>query len=231
MTEKEVTENYPKLGSGTKYYPKLSSYVNEGGLCFDYTKEMKIEEIQDLLNDVTINKVGECLLNNRENSPIKLTKKGVPYKKQKGVIDSIDYQGVLVLFKGVDPAWNDKTKEWVYFLTIDGFIVKIGMTITSLEERYVSYSCGYRTTMEKGTCSTTNFIICEVCYAALLSGKTVSIYGLEVEKETKEIEQYGRRVTIPISIVRGHEEIITSIYKENVGHIPPLCVQHAKNVD
>ena len=83
LKKKKMTENYPKLGSGTKYYPKLSLHVNEEGHCFDYTKEMKIEEIQHLLNDVTIIKVGECLLNNRENSPIKLTKKGVPYKKQK----------------------------------------------------------------------------------------------------------------------------------------------------
>jgi len=226
-----MTENYPKLGSGTKYYPKLSSYVNEGGLCFDYTKEMKIEEIQGVLN-TNIPMVGVCVFNDRNNNPIRYKKNGEPVKNQRQVIDGCDYEGTLVKFDGIDNStWDNKEAEGVYFITFNGYIVKIGMTIDSFQGRFKSYCCGYRKTMSRKTPSTTNFIICEVCYAALLLGIEVNIYGIEIKKETKEIEQYDRKVTIPISIVRGHEEIITSIYKENVGHIPPLCVQHAKNVD
>ena len=39
-----IMENYPKLGSGTKYYEKLNEYVNESGLTFDYTKEPNISD-------------------------------------------------------------------------------------------------------------------------------------------------------------------------------------------
>lgn len=221
---------FPSLGSGSVYYRKLHDYVNESGFCFDYTKELKIDSFMSHLPHETIDKVGEVVFNSRENSPIKFKKNGEPSKHNKKVIDSPDFEGPLVVFRGINDKWNDSTKEWIYFITIDSHIVKIGMTITNLKDRYSSYSCGYRKTMKAGSCSTTNFIICELCYAALLLGKKVDIWGMEVEKEIKEIEKYGVKVKIPVSIVRGIEEIITTIYKKITGKIPPLCVQHASNV-
>ena len=223
--------NYPKLGSGNKYYKKLDKYCNEDGLAFKYNKEIRIEKMKDLLKtDITL--VGKCVFNSRENTPLRYTKGGVPCKNNKQVIDSENFEGVLVKFASVnDTMWNNKNTEGIYFITFNEFIVKIGMTEKSFCDRFQSYCCGYRKTMNTGTPSTTNFIICEVCYTALLLGIDINIYGMTIPKEKKEIEAYGRKSIVPVSVIRGHEEIITQIYKDTNNTIPPLCVQHASNTN
>jgi len=225
----EDSPNYPQLGTGTKYYDKLKKYVVDTGLVFDYKKEISIENMKEILK-IDIPKVGDCTFNDRQNNPIRLKKNGMPVKNQKTIIEGPDYEGVLVKFSGInDSVWKNKNTEGVYFITFNGFIVKIGMTETSFCKRYGSYCCGDRKAMKKGSCSTTNFIICEVCYTALQLGIEVNIYGINIPKENRKIEVYGKTSNVTISVVRGHEEIITKIYKGINGNIPPLCVQHASN--
>lgn len=230
MTQKLLsTEMYPGLGSGIKYYSKLGEYIITEGLNFDYTKCISIERIKEIL-EVNISKVGYCLFNDQHNNPIKKKKNGFPVKRQKEVIDNPDFEGVLVKFDSLsNDLWKTTDTEGIYFITFNDFIVKIGMTETSFENRFKSYCCGSRKNMKKGSPSTTNFIICEVIYTALQLGINVEIYGINIPKEKREIEVYGRKTISPVSVVRAHEEIITNIYKENNGSIPPLCVQHASN--
>jgi len=223
-------EETPTIESGIKYYDGIKKYISPSGLRFNPEECLSIKEMKILLN-VPIPKAGKCVLNNRENNPLRYKKNGDPIKKQKEIINCENYEGALVNFKGIsDELWKKDNTEGIYFITFNEHIVKIGMTEKYFSHRFVSYICGSRRAMAKGSCSTTNFIICEVLYAALKLGFNVDIYGIQIPKEKKEIEIYGKKITCPVSVVRTHEEIITKIYKSNVGKIPPLCVQHASNI-
>ena len=227
--EKSSQGNFPAIGSGIKYYSELSKFISHDGLKFDPEKYPTIDKMGKLLR-IKIDNVGACSFNDRENNPLRLKKDGKPHKIQKEIIDGEEYEGVLVNFKGLtDELWEKKNTEGIYFITFNDHIVKIGMTENHFSKRFDSYCCGARRHMKKGTPSTTNFIICEVLYTALQLGLNVDIYGIQIPKEKKEIEVYGQKNLCPISVVRAHEEIITNIYKTNIGEIPPLCVQHASN--
>lgn len=220
----------PTIESGMIYYDGTKRYISPPGLAFNPNEGLSIKDMEDSLS-TKIHKVGRCTLNDRENNPLRYTKKGYPYKKQKEIIDGADYKGVLIKFESsLDELWYGKDTEGIYFITFDDHIVKIGMTENNFSNRFGSYNCGTRRAMEKGSCSTTNYIICEVLYAALILKHKVDIYGITIPKEKRLISAYGQKVNCPVSVIRAHEEIITNIYKSKVGKIPPLCVQHATNI-
>ena len=207
-------ENYPKLGSGSKYYEKLNEYVNESGLTFDYAKEMTIENFEEIIGEEST-LAGECVFNSSENSG----------GSTRATIDGEDFEGNLVAYNGVHPYWNDSSAEWIYCITYDSHIVKIGMTITSLKARYGSYLCGTRKAMFKGSCSTTNFVINETNYAALMSGVKVEIHAIRLEKEKTARTRFGITKEVTMSVARDYEEMLTDVFVEYAGHIPVLCVQ------
>jgi hypothetical protein len=211
-----IMENYPKLGSGTKYYEKLNEYVNESGLTFDYTKEPNISDFLKFINqDVILS--GECVFNSKENGN----------GSSRVTIDGEDFEGSLVYYRGIHPSWKEVSNGWIYCITYDKHIVKVGMTIKSLLKRYGSYSAGKRKLMvqKTSTPSTTNFVINEVNYAALLSDLKVEIYGIRLEKRVEEIEKYGLIREIRLDTARAEEEMITDRFVEYSGHMPVLCVQ------
>ena len=209
-----IMENYPKLGSGSKYYEKLNEYVNESGLTFDYAKEMTIENFEEIIGEEST-LAGECVFNSSENSG----------GSTRATIDGEDFEGNLVAYNGVHPYWNDSSAEWIYCITYDSHIVKIGMTITSLKARYGSYLCGTRKAMFKGSCSTTNFVINEINYAALMSGVKVEIHAIRLEKEKTARTRFGITKEVTMSVARDYEEMVTDVFVEYAGHIPVLCVQ------
>ena len=125
--------------------------------------------------------VARCVLNTPENFPYKTKKDGTQTKKQREYFEeSPTYTGKKVDYLAVEETmWSDSTSEWLYCLAYDGHIVKIGMTITSLKDRWCgSYSCGTSRAMTKGSCSTTNFIITECNFGAVYSGMDVEIYAI-----------------------------------------------------
>jgi len=238
---KEIQRHFPAIGSGCRFYPKLNEYISHGKLGGkkwrrDYRSFSTVESMKGILG-CDINKVARCSFNDRENNPLKHSKNGKLRKNQKEVIDGLDdrekwkdYEGVLVNFIGEHDMWSSNDTEGIYLITFDNHIVKIGMTETSFAKRFQSYCCGTRRAMQKGTPSTTNFIICEVIYTALQLDINVDIYGINLPKEKKTIKAYGKETVCPVSVVRGHEEIITNIFKEkNHNEKPLLCVQHASN--
>ena len=208
--------NYPKLGSGTKYYGKLEEYVNESGLTkkVDYKKEMTIEDFEEIIGEEST-LVAECVFNSSENSG----------GSTRATIDGEDFEGNLVAYNGIHSYWNDSSAEWIYCITYDGHIVKIGMTITSLKARYGSYLCGTRKAMDKGSCSTTNFVINEINYAALMSGVKIEIHAIRLEKEKTARTRFGITKEVTMSVARDYEEMVTDVFVEYTGHIPVLCVQ------
>jgi len=219
----------PIIGSGIQYYQRLNRYISNEGLNFNIDEHLSIETMGELLKK-NIQKIGNCVFNDRENNPLRLRSNGT-YFAGPEIINNSNYEGVLIKFKSInDEIWNNIDSEGIYFITFNDKIVKIGMTEVSFHKRFQSYRCGTRRAMNRGSCSTTNFVICEAIYTALQSGINIDIYGIPISKETRIVNIYGKTANIPISVVRGYEEIITNIYKENNHNkIPPLCVQHANN--
>jgi len=224
----KIPDYYPKT-TGCELYEKLITKVNKDGLCIEFESEPTISDFTETIGE-KIQKVGDCIFNSRDNFPIKFKKNGKPYAKPKSVIDSLDYDRNLIAYVGVNQdRWIENTSESIYLITINGHIIKIGETTCSLKERFQSYLCGDRAAMKKGSCSTTNFIVNEVCYSALLLNHTVEIYAIRVPKERVEVVRFGVTKIITYSAVRGIEEMLTDIFENKYSHIPILCSQKGSN--
>ena len=208
-------------------YQKLDKYYHreKGEFNFDVDSEPHILEFQKLIGEDII-PIAKCVLNTNEHFPPKKKKDG-GYGKAREYYDpkDITYKGKKVDYIKEHDYWEDVENEWLYCLTYNGRIVKIGMTISSLKERYMSYSCGTSRAMEKGSCSTTNYIISECNCYALLKGMEVKIYGIRCPKMTHEITRFGQTVTIALSSVRDQETMITHVFTKAYLHKPVLCVQ------
>ena len=50
-------------------------------------------------------------------------------------------------------------KGMVYLFVVNGVLLKIGSTITTLSKRIQSYNCGKKAYRLNGTCSTTNYFV------------------------------------------------------------------------
>jgi hypothetical protein len=84
--------------------------------------------------------------------------------------------------------------------------------------------------MDKGSCSTTNFVINEINYGALLSDVKVEIHAIRLDKVKSEVTRFGVTKEINMSVARDYEEMVTDIFVEYSGHIPVLCVQKGDSI-
>jgi hypothetical protein len=220
----------------TESYEKLGLYISNDSFTFDISNGPTIEEFEKELETPEkrpIEKttlVAKCVLNTEEYFPLNYKKNGELAKKQREYHDpdDEDYDGKKVDYISVDPYWTDKDNEWLYCLAYNGHIVKIGMTITSLHDRYGSYSCGTGRAMKKGSCSTTNFIVSECNSLALEGGYEVEIYGIALPKKTVIDDSWGLDEEIVVSIARGMETKLMGIYTNAYSKKPVLCVQEGK---
>ena len=213
----------------TTEYEKLGNYINESGFTFDLEKQPRLEEFEAIIGEKMLH-VANCVLNTKENFPPRKKKNGELAKKQREYYDPEEEQnmGKKVEYVETNEMWNDNENEWLYCLAYNGRIVKIGMTITSLKERYASYSCGTARAMKKGSCSTTNFIISECNFYAKKSGMSVEIYGIPCPLVKKEISRFGITEMRCFSSVREQEAMLTKCFKTAYSHKPVLCVQEGK---
>ena len=211
-------------------YEKLNKYCKEKKLIFDVNNEPTVNEFEKVIGE-KMQLVARCVLNTPKNFPYKTKKDGTPTKKQREYFeDKQTYTGKKVDYLAVDETkWSDSENEWLYCLSYNGHIVKIGMTITSLKERWCgSYSCGTSRAMTKGSCSTTNFIITECNFGAVYSGMRVEIYAICCPKEKVSVTRFGETKTIYLSAVRGYETMLSKRFHTIYGHKPVLCVQEGK---
>ena len=72
----------------------------------------------------------------------------------------------------------------LYAFVIDGHLFKIGKTDTTIAERINSYNCGKKKHREKGTCSTTNYMVLQTFLAL---NKEVEVYCYFLPKATLTI--------------------------------------------
>lgn len=211
-------------------YEKLNTYYKDGKFTFDVNKEPTIDDFTVCIGE-PLHLVARCILNTPENFPYKTKKDGSKTSRQREYFqDTPTYTGKKVDYLAVDETkWTDGNNEWLYCLAYNGHIVKIGMTITSLKERWCgSYSCGTSRAMTKGSCSTTNFIISECNFGAVYSGMNVEIYAICCPKEAVSVERFGQTKIIYTSRVRGYETMLTQCFHSTYKHKPVLCVQEGK---
>jgi hypothetical protein len=208
-------------------YAKLHNYYKDGKLNFDVKSEPTVAEFTEVIGE-PMHLVARCVLNTPENFPYKTKKDGTPTKKQREYFEDIPtYTGKKVDYLSVDEAkWINSNNEWLYCLVYNKHIVKIGMTITSLKERWCgSYSCGTSRAMTKGSCSTTNFIITECNFGAVHCGMDVEIYAISCHKEAVSVSRFGQTKIIYTSRVRGYETMLSQCFHTTYKHKPVLCVQ------
>jgi len=217
------------MSKATESYEKLGLYISNSDFTFDISNEPTIEDFTKVIGEKTT-LVAKCVLNIEEYFPPKYTKNGKLSKSTREYLDLDDenYAGKKVDYIEEASAWIDNDEEWLYCLVYDGYIVKIGMTITSLKDRYGSYSCGTGRAMKKGSCSTTNFIISECNALAMMNDINVEIYGIAVPKPIIEKTRFGVTKKCALSSVRDEETMLTEAFKNAYGHKPVLCVQEGK---
>jgi len=217
------------MSKATESYEKLGLYISNGDFTFDISNEPTIEDFEKVIGEKTT-LVAKCVPNTEKYFPLKYKKNGELTKIQREYLDPNDenYDGKKVDYIEEDFAWIDEDNEWLYCLVYDGHVVKIGMTITCLKDRYGSYSCGTDRAMKKGSPSTTNFIISECNYLAMMNDINVKIYGIAVPYEVVMKTRFGDTFECALSSVRDEEKALIKVFKNAYGHKPVLCVQEGK---
>lgn len=106
----------------------------------------------------------------------------------------------------------------VYVFVIDGKVVKIGSSTTSMKARIQSYNCGKQAYRDSGTCSTTNYFVLQ---SFLKINKPIDVYGFFPESIVVDVFGVDEEVSIPPKI---YEKNILKHLKEE-DKLPVLCTQ------
>ena len=106
----------------------------------------------------------------------------------------------------------------VYCFVIDGILLKIGSSTTSMKARIQSYNCGKESYRENGTCSTTNFFILQTF---LNIGKEVDVYAYF--PETILFDVFGKKEESSLPAKKYEKTILENLKKNNM--FPSLCSQ------
>lgn len=123
----------------------------------------------------------------------------------------------------------EKTKwiakvEWVYFLTINGRIVKIGGTRTGLSGRASSYLCGHHTPQrgKSGKCSITNAFVYNTLDFYVRNKFKIEMFGFEIPKEIVDVSIFGERKLVRAQVYHAYEAKCLEQYKKQTGKYPSL---------
>jgi hypothetical protein len=136
-------------------------------------------------------------------------------------------RNTLILFEPTIELteFNEDTSEWIYILTINNRIVKIGGTRTGLKGRVGSYLCGHhiKERGKSGDCSNTNAYIYNtfVFYAKL--NCDIKMYGLKLPKTEVEIEILNKKVKVIAQTYHAYETIYMIDYQDKYKMVPVLC--------
>ena len=122
-----------------------------------------------------------------------------------------------------------RVKGVVYILTceIDGieYIIKIGQTGKTMEERQSSYNCGNSVNRRNGTCSTTNFRIKQ----SLANGLVFNIHVLDCSADNK-VYRIGKYYSVEVAggMPMGYEDILNQAFYDEFNQKPLLDIQTKK---
>ena len=122
-----------------------------------------------------------------------------------------------------------ETKEWtkyrnmLYVISIDGRIVKIGMTTTGLSKRWGSYNNGTPEIREgKGSGSTTNYNVVQPLKIAIEEGRNVEWYCWAPPVKTYTNEAWGYTEEVQAKDPEWYENLLLTMYEEEFGKKPHL---------
>jgi hypothetical protein len=118
-----------------------------------------------------------------------------------------------------------KKTEWIYMLTINGNIVKIGGTRTGLKGRCASYLCGHHIEErgKSGDCSKTNGYIYNTFDFYLRLGCTIRMYAYKLPKTEFTIKIFEKDVNVVAQTYHAYETTFIEDYNKSHGNYPFLC--------
>lgn len=208
-------ENLPKIDEGT-VYPKMSSLIYNQKLLFDLKKEIKLSDLQKLIPEYNFIEIAECVLNIPDNFP----------NSKRAFINGPNWDKKLIDYipkVSYINDWKDDETQWVYCIVYGDYVVKIGMTASGMAKRYGSYNTGTVAYMRKGTPATTNFVLSQCNYAALLSGLKVKIYAYKIPTANISISIFGEEYFVMPKVAYKYEEVLIKKVVDTIGHQPILC--------
>jgi len=134
-------------------------------------------------------------------------------------------RNTLIKLENFDKKLIEEKTEWLYILTINGRIVKIGGTRDGIKNRFGSYLCGHHIPerQKSGKASETNKYIYNTLYFYLLNKCNIKLYGYKLPQEHIIGSAFGDDVDIRAQTYHIYESILISEYKTKCGTIPFLC--------
>ena len=205
---------FPPADTGS-IYPELAMLIDNAGFRFSVQNEIHRDTLQQLISNYRFEKIADCVLNVKENFP----------NSRRNFIDGPTWEGKLVDYipvTGQESRWKE-TKEWIYWIVYDNHVVKIGMTSSGLYSRFLSYNCGTKIAMKKGSASTTNFVITECNYLALLKNMKVEIYAYEVPVNKLQLDVFGKTEEVLAKLAYKYEKTLIDLVEKTTGKQPILC--------
>jgi hypothetical protein len=215
-----------------QYYSGITKWIKDGEFQFDIDEELTVQKFSEL-SGVDFVKVGKCVYNTRNNFPLRINNNGTVSKGNRECIKDAADEGKVVDYlpeEDMIADWKITKTEWVYVITWNNHILKIGMTSSGLAARFGSYNCGLKTNMLTGSCSTTNFVICEANYLALSKGYDVEIYAYKLPPSIATVNIGESIVEVRASVASEVETFLTEFYAKVHGRNSPLCGQKKVNV-
>lgn len=207
----------PKIDDGS-IYADITKFIKQEQFTIDIDTLLPMTDLQALIPGYTFEKVADCRLNLPEYFP----------GGRQHLVENLSFDGKLVdyiVLPEFSSKWKETQKEWVYTIVYDGKITKIGMTSSGLSSRFGSYNTGTKKAMRKGSCATTNFVITQCNYHALLKGRTVEIFAYEIPSVWTEEIIFGEKIQFLNKAAHIYETTLIAKYKEVTGNIPFLCGQ------
>jgi len=120
------------------------------------------------------------------------------------------------LWKGND------AKGWVYIISVNNKIVKIGQTDATLKSRFNSYQAGTLKARNKGTCSVTNWNCSEFWRTCLHEGLDLKIFAYQVPTTETTLQVFGRQEVARNKHAYLYENALLKEYKDIKGNYPIL---------
>jgi len=114
--------------------------------------------------------------------------------------------------------------QWVYILTIDDRIVKIGGTRSGLKGRIVSYLSGHHTEDrgKSGKMSVTNARLYNTLDHYIGSDRHIKMYAYRIPSVKVNVDIWGSTVQVEGQVYNAFESIAISTYHRKTGHNPQL---------
>jgi len=138
--------------------------------------------------------------------------------------DGVKRKTVITFEPVIDSKeWNDSS-QWIYIITINLFIVKIGGTRTGLKDRTGSYLCGHHTADrgKSGKCSVTNAYIYNTLDHYVEKGHSVQMYAFKIPQPVITLSIWGNDTTIVPQVYTAYETGALEEYKKVLGRYPAL---------